>query len=140
MQVKTYLRRVRKLKLEIEAKKRQRESLYYTVIGSAIPIKKDNVQTSRKRDPQGDTIALMADLDDAIVESIKELCKMQAEAEELIGSLSKPECRAIFIDYYLNAYTWEQVADMQGYSIDNVFKLHKVGLEELSDSAQISLQ
>lgn len=128
---KEYLRSIRKLYLEIEAKKRQRERLYYTVTGSNIKIKAVDVQTSIGGDRLGDTMAEVADLDKTIREDITTLCDMQNKAMALFKTLSKPEYRAIMTDYYLNAYTWDQVAEYNGYSTQAVYKIHGIALQEL---------
>lgn len=129
--IKEYLRSIRKLYLEIEAKKRQRERLYYTVTGSNIKIKAVDVQTSIGGDRLGDTMAEVADLDKTIREDITTLCDMQDKAMALFKTLSKPEYRAIMTDYYLNAYTWDQVAEYNGYSTQAVYKIHGIALQEL---------
>lgn len=128
---KEYLRSIRKLYLEIEAKKRQRERLYYTATGSNIKIKAVDVQTSIGGDRLGDTMAEVADLDKTIREDITTLCDMQDKAMALFKTLSKPEYRAIMTDYYLNAYTWDQVAEYNGYSTQAVYKIHGIALQEL---------
>lgn len=134
--IKDNLRKARKLYLEIEAKKRQREKLYLMVMGSNIQIKEINVQTSLGGDKLGDTIAEVADLDQSIRERIDELIHIQREAVEIINRLDKPEHRAIMIDYYLNAYTWEQVADLSGYSVQHTLKMHGDALKELQDKSK----
>lgn len=129
--IKEYLRSIRKLYLEIEAKKRQRERLYYTVTGSNTKIKAVDVQTSIGGDRLGDTMAEVADLDKTIREDITTLCDMHDKAMALFKTLSKPEYRAIMTDYYLNAYTWDQVAEYNGYSTQAVYKIHGIALQEL---------
>ena len=131
MPIKETLREVRKLYLEIEAKQRQREKLYYTVIGSNIKLKDVDVQTSISGDRLGDTMAEVADLDRSIREDLETLCNMQRMAANLFRKLSKPEHRAIMTDYYINAYTWDQVAKYNKYSVDNVYKMHGAALLEL---------
>lgn len=130
---RAYLQSIRKLFLEIEAKKRQRERLYYTVTGSGIQLKGVDVQTSVSGDRLGDTMAKVADLDRSIREDIATLCTMQDTAAKLFKErLSKPEYRAVMTDYYLNAYTWDQVADYNGYSTQAVYKIHGIALQELN--------
>lgn len=129
--IKEYLRSVRKLYLEIEVKERRRDRLRSIVSGSNIRMKQIDVQTSIAGDRFGDTMAEMADLDRAIEENIKTLRRMQDEAEAMFSRLSKPEYRAIMTDYYLNAYTWDKVAEYNGYSTQAVYKIHGLALLEL---------
>lgn len=134
--IKEYLREVRKLYLEIDAKQRQRERLYQTVLGSNIKLRAVDVQTSIGGDRLGDTMAEVADLDRSIREDIATLCDMQGRASEMIKRLSKPEYRAVMTDYYLNAYTWDKVADVNGYSVQAVYKLHGIALQELESEVE----
>lgn len=137
VKIKDYLRSIRKLYLEIEAKKRQREKLYYTVTGSGIPIRTVDVQTSVTGDRLGDTMAEVADLDKSIRQDIATLCKYQDDAAKLFSKLSKPEYRAIMTDYYLNAYTWERVAELNGYEVHNVYRVHGIALKELEEKNRV---
>ena len=136
MDIKEYLRGIRKLYLEIEAKRRQRERLYCTVTGSSLPIKTVDVQTSVSGDRLGDTMAEVADLDRSIRQGIASLCKQQAQAVAIIAQLSKPEYRAVMTDYYINAYTWARVADLNGYSEQAVYKIHGEALNELRENGE----
>lgn len=131
--IKEYLRGIRKLYLEIEAKKRQRERLYSLVTGSGLPIKSESVQTSIPGDRLGDTLADIADLDNEIRQKIETLCEKQKKTARMFAGLSKPEYNAIMTDYYLNAYTWNKVADMNGYDVNNVYRIHGIALRELED-------
>lgn len=136
MDIKEYLRGIRKLYLEIEAKRRQREKLYYTVTGSGLPIKTVDVQTSVSGDKLGDTMAEVADLDRGIRQDIVSLCEQQAQATAILAQLSKPEYRAVMTDYYINAYTWERVANLNGYSVQAVYKIHGEALNELRENGE----
>ena len=131
--VKEYLRGIRQLHLTIAAKRRQRDKLYCTVTGSAIPIKDVDVQTSVAGDRLGDTLAEVADLDKSIRDSIATLFQQQKDAALLFTKLSKPEYIAVMTDYYLNAYTWEKVADLNGYSTQAIYKIHGIALGELRE-------
>lgn len=136
MDVKVYLQGVRGLHKAIESKKRQRESLYYTVTGSAIRLKDVDVQTSAGGDRMGDTMAAVADLDRDIQRGIKDLCNQQKQAAKIIDVLSDPRHRAILTDYYLNAYTWEKVAELNGYETRQVYRLHGEALNVLREKCQ----
>lgn len=135
MDIKLYLQGIRSLNKEIESKKRQRESLYYKVTGSAIHLKEIDVQTSIKADPMGNTMAAVADLDREINRAIEDLCRQQDQAAKLIGTLSDPRQRAILTDYYLNAFTWDKVADLNGYETRQIYRMHGEALNELRENA-----
>lgn len=132
MQVKTFLRDVRKLSLEIRSKQRQRESLYYLCTGSAIRYDVPNVQTSADNRLEK-ILSDVADLDKAIAENLRELSQKQYKAVEMINSVTKPEYIAILTDYYMNANTWEKTADLNGYSVQHTKRMHGYALNELKD-------
>lgn len=134
MTEKEYLKDVRHCYLEIEAKKRQRERLLDLLTGTNIKPREVDVQTSSSGDKLGDIMARIADLDEAINREIANLCAKQRKAAEMIAELSRTEYRAIMTDYYLNAYTWEYVAEKNGYSMDWVFAMHSRALKELKDN------
>lgn len=133
MNVKPFLRNVRKLNLEIKAKKRQREGLYSLVTGSAIRYDLDRVQSSPTGDKIDRVLSEVADLDKMITGKIKELANTQKQATIMIESLDKAEYRAIMTDYYINCYAWDDVADMNGYSTSHIKKMHGYALQELKD-------
>lgn len=132
--IKEYLRGVRKLNNEIDSMTRLRESLRYSLLGSGIPIKKTYVQESTPMDKMASTMASVADLDKEIQKRIAKLAREQKKALGIIQTLKKTEHRAILTDYYLNGYTWEQVADRNGYSIQHIYELHGMALKELRKS------
>lgn len=131
--VKEYLRSVRNLNKEIEARQRHREQLYATVTGSAIKIKSVNVQESASDDKLAAVMADIYELDNKIQDSIIELTAKQAHALDLINSVAKSEHRSLLINYYLNAYSWEETANMLGYSVQHVFRMHGEVLRELDE-------
>lgn len=131
--VKAQLREVRKLKKDIEAKKRERDTLYASVLGSGIPIKTVDVQTSTSGDVFGDRMAEIADYDKLLEEEIINLIRMQQAVNRIINTLKKPEHRAILTDYYINGYTWDRVADLNGYSTQHIYELHGEALKKLEN-------
>lgn len=131
--VKEYLRSVRNLNKEIEARQRHREQLYATVTGSAIKLKTVNVQESSPDDKLAAVMADIYELDNKIQDSIIELTAKQAHALDLINSVAKSEHRSLLINYYLNAYSWEETANMLGYSVQHVFRMHGEVLRELDE-------
>lgn len=137
MTVKSYLREVRKLNKDIEAKKRERDALYMSLIGTNIKLKEIDVQTSIRGDAFGDKMAEVADYDRIIEDEILMLIKSQRQANAIINQLDKPEYRSILTDYYINAYKWEKVAEFNNYSIRAVYKIHGYALKELEECSKV---
>ena len=134
MDVKEYLRGVRKLSRDIDAMFRARDELRYGLIGSGIPIKQISVQESAPTDRMAGATAAVVDLEKQIQKHIAELARERSKALDMLQALPKPEHRAIMVDYYINCYTWERVADLNGYSIQHVYELHGAALRELRKS------
>ncbi len=135
--VKAYLREVRKLKKDIEAKKCERDALYASVLGSGIQIKTVDVQVSTSEDVFGDRMAEIADYDKLLEEEIINLIRNQQETNRLINTLEKSEYRAILTDYYINGYTWDRVADLNGYSTQHIYELHGKALKILEKNKKV---
>lgn len=128
---KEELRKIRRMIVEVEAKKRQREELYYRVAGSGIPIKTTWVQESTPGDKMAAVMAEVADLDASIRHDIRVLVAAQMKAKKEFERLSRPELVAIMTDYYLNGYTWERTAYLNDFSVQHVYRLHGDALREL---------
>ena len=79
--IKDYLRSVRKLKLDIEAKKRERDTLYMTLTGTTIRPKEVDVQTSVGGDVFGDRMAIVADYDRELDIPLEQLAGHMAHTE-----------------------------------------------------------
>lgn len=131
--IKDYLRSVRKLKLDIEAKKRERDTLYMTLTGTTIRPKEVDVQTSVGGDVFGDRMAIVADYDRELEEEIINLIREQHKANQIINTLTVAEYRAVLTDYYINGYTWLKVAELNGYALRTVHKIHGTALNNLKE-------
>ena len=125
-------RSIRDLTISIESKRRQREELYYRVTGSAIPIKTTWVQESAQGDKMAAVMAEVADLGESIDKDIGELLSLRWKAETELSTLSKPELVSIMTDYYIHGYTWERTAEVNNYSVQMVYILHREALKELN--------
>jgi hypothetical protein len=117
--IKDYLRSVRKLKLDIEAKKRERDTLYMTLTGTTIRPKEVDVQTSIGGDVFGDRMAIVADYDRELEEEIINLIREQHKANQIINTLTVAEYRAVLTDYYINGYGEDRVLFGSDYPLWN---------------------
>jgi DNA-directed RNA polymerase specialized sigma subunit len=127
------LKEVRKLNKEIESMKRSRERLFYSVLGTSTKMDDVRVQSSGSGDRFGDTIAGVADLDKKILDSINRLYKLQGRALDWIQALKHSEQRTVLIEYYINGSSWDEVAEVSGYSVQHVFKIHNEALKEIEE-------
>lgn len=134
MDIKDYLRSVRKLNKDIDAMMRTKEELRYGLLGSGIPIKQTFVQESAPTDKMAKNMAAVVDLEKQIQRSITRLAREKSKALSIIQTIKDPAHRAIMTDYYINAYAWEKVADLNGYSIQRTYEIHGMALKEIREN------
>ena len=75
-----------------------------------------------------DIIEKMVDLQTEINHDIDELVDLKREIGEAIKAVENPEYQTLLEKRYLCFLHWEQISVDMGYSIDNIFKLHKKAL------------
>ena len=78
-----------------------------------------------------DVIVKIIDLQDEINADIDELVDLKAEVMSVIKSIVNLEYQTLLELRYLCFKPWEQIAIELGYSINNVFKMHRKAIELL---------
>ena len=78
-----------------------------------------------------DVIVKIIDLQDEINADIDELVDFKAEVMSVIKSIDNLEYQTLLELRYLCFKPWEQIAIELGYSINNVFKMHRKAIELL---------
>lgn len=78
-----------------------------------------------------DVIVKIIDLQDEINADIDELVDLKAEVMSVIKSIDNLEYQTLLELRYLCFKPWEQIAIELGYSINNVFKMHRKAIELL---------
>ena len=78
-----------------------------------------------------DVIVKIIDLQNEINADIDELVDFKAEVMSVIKSIDKLEYQTLLELRYLCFKPWEQIAIELGYSINNVFKMHRKAIELL---------
>lgn len=78
-----------------------------------------------------DVIVKIIDLQDEINADIDELVDIKAEVMSVIKSIDNLEYQTLLELRYLCFKPWEQIAIELGYSINNVFKMHRKAIELL---------
>lgn len=113
---KTYLRRIRQEQREILLLMEQRERLRFSLYGRAIRYDQDKIQSSPV-DTLGERLAEICDMDDLIVEHVKEMDARSVEAFRIIMDIDEPNSRMLLELYYLSLnkdgrlYSWDDIAD-----------------------------
>lgn len=78
-----------------------------------------------------DVIVKIIDLQNEINADIDELVDFKAEVMSVIKSIDNLEYQTLLELRYLCFKPWEQIAIELGYSINNVFKMHRKAIELL---------
>ena len=78
-----------------------------------------------------DVIVKIINLQDEINADIDELVDIKAEVMSVIKSIDNLEYQTLLELRYLCFKPWEQIAIELGYSINNVFKMHRKAIEKL---------
>lgn len=133
MSAKSLLKQVRKEMFELKIKKDELEQIKMGLLPKAITYKADRVQQSIQTDRVGDTLAKNDSLEEIIANSIEELKSRHSKAYLMVESLSDTTQRQVLHLYFLSndVYTMEQIAEMLGYSVRQVYRIYDEALGEL---------
>ena len=79
-----------------------------------------------------EVVAKIVDLQTEINHDIDRLIDLKREMVMLIKSVDNTECQTLLELRYLCFKTWEQIAVDMGYTIDNVYRIHRKALSVVS--------
>lgn len=140
--VKGFLRKIRKEQVEIRILLEKREALAFSLYPSAIRYDRDRVQTSPE-DLMPEKVAEICKLDAEILEHIKAIENRRAFAMKTVREIEKPDLRLVLTLYYLatkpdgSLFKWEEVADAVHHDEKYVLhKLHPAALQEFKKAAE----
>ena len=131
MTAKEYLSQAYRLDQRIDAKIEQVMSLRNlaakatSTLSDAAPSGTQNVHRME------DIIIKIIDFENEINADIDRLVDLKREIMRVIKALPNPEYQTLLELRYLCFKPWEQIAVEMGYSIDNVYKLHRMALKTL---------
>lgn len=75
-----------------------------------------------------DTADRLIELEQAVNRRIREMCALKREAMEAIDRVEDARLREVLELYYIDGFTWEQVAERMGYSERQTLRLHGAAL------------
>ena len=73
----------------------------------------------------------LIELEKGVNARIREMCRLKRLAMEAIDRVEEARLREVLELYYLDGYTWGQVAERMHYSLRNVTILHGVALRKI---------
>ena len=78
-----------------------------------------------------DTANALIDLEHTMNAQIREMCKVKRLAMEVIEAVEEARYREVLELYYLDGFTWEQVAEQMGYDLRWIYRLHGRALKKV---------
>ncbi len=125
---KEYLSQYYILDKRIKDKKDEMEKLKLVVnsVGSFAITEK--VQSSGNLHKMSDTIAIIVDLLDEIMEQTTKLLKLKYEIMMCIEKTEKQEYKRLLELRYIKCMKWEEIAVDMGYSYNHIHRIHSRAL------------
>lgn len=77
------------------------------------------------------TADMVIDLEKRLNAEIREMCRTKQAALDAIDAVEEANLREVLELYYLDGYTWDQVAQTMGYDVRQVYRLHGVALQRI---------
>lgn len=140
-QIKQYLRQCRAEMKEIQILTVRMETLRLSLLPSGIRYKEIDIQTSGGGDPMYETMPEIIDLENILKVRVRQLLEKQTKAYEMINQLEDSKQRQLMILYYLDTrlLSWEDVAKNMNYSVDHIYRLHGIALNNLMLKAKTTV-
>lgn len=126
-----FFKRIRNERADVETLKIRIEELRLSLLPSGIRYDSDKVQTSPS-DKMIEVAAKVDALERRMQATLIRLNDDMVRAVEIVQAMPTPEYRQLLTLRYLTGrMSWEEIADVMGYSVDHVKGyLHKNALEE----------
>ena len=131
--VKDYLGQAYRIDQRINSKIEQVSSLHSLATKATSTITYMPGSPNRNLHRMEDVIAKIIDLESEINKDIDQLVELKANIMKLIRGVGNPEYQTLLELRYLCYKPWEQIAVDMGYSINNLFKMHRKALASLED-------
>lgn len=128
---KEYLGQAYRIDQRINSKIEQVSALNNMAIKATSTISDMPGSATRNIHRMEDVIVKIIDLQNEINADIDELVDFKAEVMSVIKSIDNLEYQTLLELRYLCFKPWEQIAIELGYSINNVFKMHRKAIELL---------
>ena len=131
MEAKEYLKLAWKVDQQIDDKIEQINILKElsektTAVLSDMPGKSTRNIHSRE-----EVIARMMDSEESLNQEVLKLIEISENVRAAIAGVENVECRMLLEERYLCYHGWNEIAEDMGYSLDNVYKLHRKALKEI---------
>ncbi len=127
MRARQYLSQAYWLNKKIYAKKAQIEQ-YRSLAEKITPVLSDMPKAQTNGSRVADAAVKIADLQMELQTDILDLIKLKEQIEQTIKAVENPEAEVVLELRYLAFKTWQEIADIMGYQIRNVYIIHEKAL------------
>lgn len=136
MTAKQYLKQARTLDMEINAKDRELHQLKLKSLCVQSVAISERVQSSGSNSGNK-IIDKIVDLQIEINTEIDKLVDLKIEIHNKINAVDNPLHRTVLTEYYTNAATWEQVAEIINYSERQARRIHVWALQSFRKATKM---
>jgi len=130
MDIKQYLSKAHSLDQRINDKISQKENLKCQAMKITASYSDSKVSSTKQKSPMENAIVRMVMLEQEINRDIDILYSLKTEIELLVLEIEDPLYRAIINQRYIKNKSWEEIAEVLGYQVRWVLKLHNRALKE----------
>lgn len=130
--IKRVLRKIRKLDERITILEESKEKAFARVTSATQSLSETGVHGGQERDAMAEYVAYSEE----IVTELETLHRMKRDMMKLISKVRKHDLQSVLQLYYIDGYTWEEVAVKMHFSWRWVMKLHGNALQEITRVAQ----
>ena len=88
-------------------------------------------KSTRNIHSREEVIARMMDSEESLNQEVLKLIEIRENVRAAIAGVENVECRMLLEERYLCYHGWNEIAEDMGYSLDNVYKLHRKALKEV---------
>ena len=131
MIVKDYLSQAYRIDQRINSKIEQVSSLHDLATKATQTLSDMPGSATRNTHRMEDVIIKIIDLENEINTEIDRLVDIKREITCFINGVSNPEEQTLLELRYLCFKTWEQIAVDMGYSVENIYRMHRKALKNL---------
>ena len=137
MTAKEYLSRAYRLDARINAKLEQVMSLRELACKATSTLTDVPPSGTRNVHKMEDVIVKIIELENEVNADIDTLVDIKRKIVEIIKAVKNPEYQTLLELRYFCFKKWEEIAVIMGYSLDNIYKLHRKALSELEISESV---
>ena len=88
-------------------------------------------KSTRNIHSREEVIARMMDSEESLNQEVLKLIEIRENVRAAIAGVENVECRMLLEERYLCYHGWNEIAEDMGYSLDNVYRIHRKALEEI---------